>query len=98
MSVKLSDMITSLRSELESAVQEGEGKEIRFRLEDVEIETQVTFECSGDGKLNFWVLEAGGQAKRGTVQTLRLKLKPAAKEGAQEAVLLRSPEGRTVES
>jgi Trypsin-co-occurring domain 2 len=78
--IELAALIRTLREELAEAVAEGEGKGVRFALEDVELELQVTVGRSVEGKagIKIWLVEAGGggEASRETVQKIKLTLKP----------------------
>ncbi len=83
--IGLSDVIVNLRSELVRAQKEGEGKGVRFRVEDIEVELQVTAtqEAGVEGGVKFWVYNAkaeGKLAKQG-VQKLKFKLKPGGPDG-----------------
>ncbi len=77
--LELAAMIKGLRSELVKAQQEGEGEEIRFTIEDVELEVQVTAEQQkGAGvSAKFYVLtsKVDGSKKDTVTQKLKLKLK-----------------------
>ncbi|MCI5137158.1 MAG: hypothetical protein D3922_01790 [Candidatus Electrothrix sp. AR1] len=77
--LELAAMIKALRSELVKAQQEGEGEEIRFTIEDVELEVQVAAERQFKGGVaaKFYVLTSkvdGSKTDRVT-QKLKLKLK-----------------------
>lgn len=78
--VELSSMIRDLRRELNSAMAEAEGEQLRFELGPVQIEATVTVgtEKSGQGKVRFWVIEAGGDGKatRSDLQKITLTLQP----------------------
>jgi len=49
--LELSQMIASLRSELSNAQSEGEGKGIRFTVEDVELELDIIAEEQAEGSI-----------------------------------------------
>ncbi|MFF7197161.1 trypco2 family protein [Streptomyces sp. NPDC008079] len=78
--IELSAMIRELRRELDSAMTDGEGERLRFELGTVEVEATVTVgkEAGGQGKVRFWVVEAGGDGKvtRSDVQKITLTLQP----------------------
>lgn len=84
--IELSDVIEELRTELLVAMKEGDGKELRFGVDSVEVELQVavTKETEGEAKAKFWVLEVGGKGKLADArtQTVRLTLTPKGKPGA----------------
>src|SRR3712207_5630491 len=77
----LSVALEGLRAELEAAWAAGQGQRVRFRVSDVTltVEAVARREREGGGKVRWWLIEAGGQAKRGTetTQTLVLSLSPA---------------------
>lgn len=78
--IPLADMLIELRRELEEARREGEGKDVRFRVESVEIELKVTVAKSAEAGagFKFWVVngDAKGRIAAESLQTLRLKLDP----------------------
>ncbi|MGV9249084.1 trypco2 family protein [Streptomyces sp. NPDC003710] len=86
--IELSEMIGQLRAELARAMAEGEGEDLRFALGPVELELSVSVQrdATGHGKVKFWVMELGADAKVGRhdTQTVRLTLEPrrAAVDGA----------------
>ncbi|MDI5969409.1 hypothetical protein POF50_008640 [Streptomyces sp. SL13] len=78
--VELASMIRELRRELNAAMEEAEGERLRFELGPVEIEATVTVdtEKSRQGKVRFWVVEAGGDGKstRSDLQKITFTLRP----------------------
>ena len=83
--IELSDMIVGLRKELQEAQAKAEKEDLKFKVDSIEVEAQVTLsqEVSGNvaGKWKFWVLgEVGGKVSgtvaKEAVQTIRLKLTP----------------------
>jgi hypothetical protein len=83
--MKLSDVLASLRDELVTAQRGGEGKDLRFLIDDIEVELQLAVTDEGKAKAGFkvWTLgaEAGVKVVDATTQKLRLKLKIVDKEG-----------------
>jgi hypothetical protein len=79
--IVLSEALESLREGLERAWAAGQGRSLRFRVDDVTLTLQVVArrEQGGGGKVRWWVIEAGADVKAGreTMQTLVLKLTPA---------------------
>lgn len=86
---QLVEIITALRSDIEAAIKEGEGKAVRFDLEEVEVELHTQITKSGNGvagvEVEFKVLgfdlgkgsaEMAGHVAKEDVHTLHLKLKP----------------------
>ncbi|MGB5687229.1 MAG: trypco2 family protein [Candidatus Electrothrix sp.] len=84
--LELAAMIKALRSQLVEAQQEGEGEEIRFTIEDVELELQVTAEKQASGGISakFYVLTSklDGSKKDTVTQKLKLKLKAGKADGS----------------
>lgn len=82
---ELSQVLAKLREDLASAQRDGEGKDVRFLVDDVEIELQValTDEGQANGGIKFWVLNAGAGIKAvdTTTQKLKLKLKVVDRAG-----------------
>ena len=78
--MSLADMIVKLRKDLRQAQKQAAQEDLRFQVEEIELEVQVTTATESEGKLgvNFWVYtaEAGGGVSREDSHTLRLKLKP----------------------
>lgn len=74
--IELSDVIASLRSDLDTARREGAGKDLRFELGPVELEVSVAVEktAGGGAKVKFWVAELGADGKVGSTSTQRIKL------------------------
>ena len=87
--LELADVIKALRRELITAQQEGSGKDIRFNVNNVEVEleTVVTKEADGKGgfKIKFGVVEAnaegGGKYQTASKQKIKLSLKPKTPQG-----------------
>ena len=78
--MSLAEMIVKLRKDIRQAEQQAAQEDLRFQVEDIELEVQVTTAKEGEGKagVNFWVYtaEAGGSISRETAHTVRLRLKP----------------------
>jgi hypothetical protein len=74
--IELAQVIRELRSELDEAIADGVGRQLRFEVGPIELEMTVAIsrEASAGGKVKFWVVEAGGQGKLGDVITQRIKL------------------------
>jgi hypothetical protein len=75
--IPLAKMLGQLRSELLEAQQEGEGKDLRFLVDDIEIELQIatTQEGTGGVGIKFWVINADAKLKGAEVKTQKVKLK-----------------------
>ena len=82
--LELAEMIKGLRAQLAEAQREGEDKDIRFTVEDVELELQITAEKQASGGISakFYVLTSkldGSKTDR-ISQKLKLKLKTHTEE------------------
>ncbi|GAA2910295.1 hypothetical protein Acy02nite_48830 [Actinoplanes cyaneus] len=79
--IPLARAIAELRAELQQAILDGAGEPLRFELDTVDLELQVTMTARGaaEAKVGLWsVLTAGTSAdySRGSVHKLTLKLSP----------------------
>jgi hypothetical protein len=88
--ITLAQALVSLRKDLEIARQQAENENLQFKVEDIEVELQVTStgEFSGEFGGSAWVLSVKGQTKLSdqTSHKIKLKLIPVAANG--EDVLL----------
>jgi hypothetical protein len=77
--IGLAEFVTALRSELKVAQKNAEGEDLKFSVEDIQLEVKVLSERSDkvEGGVKFWVLNAGGEIadKASLAQTLKLQLK-----------------------
>jgi hypothetical protein len=64
MELGLAETMEALRAELARATVDATGSDFRFPMEKVQLEFQVTVRREGkaDGKVKFWVVEAGTSA------------------------------------
>ena len=84
--IGLAKTIAGLREELVKANKQGNGEELRFKVDEIELEVAVEISGEGStaGKASFKVLgigaEVGAEGKLGRSDTNRVivKLKPAA--------------------
>ncbi len=85
--IPLADVVRQLRKELMTTARAGRGEDLRFEVQDLEIELQVVVskggsgELSGEGGVKLWVLaKAGGTAtgsyESSRIQKVKLRLKP----------------------
>ncbi|MBO7936463.1 trypco2 family protein [Streptomyces antibioticus] len=74
--IELADMIRELRTQLNTALADGEGEALRFELGPVEIEASVavTREAGADAKVRLWVIDAGASGRYGHAETQRITL------------------------
>lgn len=77
--IPLAKMLAELRAELLAAQDEGTGKNLRFLVDDIELELQVatTQEDTGGVGIKFWVINADAKLKDAEVNTQKVKLKLA---------------------
>ncbi len=92
--IPLSEMIRQLRHELQATMLEGKDEDLRFRLQDIELdlEVAVTRQVGGTagstGKVGFWVFNADASAEasasweKSQTQHLKLRLRPMALDEA----------------
>jgi hypothetical protein len=75
--IPLPKMLAQLRSDLLEAKAEGEGKELYFLVDDIEIELHMatTQDEEGGMGIKFWVLNAEAKGKSGVAATQKLKLR-----------------------
>ena len=79
--IELSEMLGQLRKELLKAQGEGQDSELKFLIEDIEIELQVATTSKVAGKAGIkilvcWDAEASAGIDKANTQKLKLKLKP----------------------
>ena len=83
--IELSDMIVGLRKELQEAQAKAEKEDLRFKVDSIDVEAQVTVSkeanVEGSAKWKFLIFseveaKAGAGIAKETVQTIRLKLTP----------------------
>lgn len=83
MALTVSEAIESLRSELAKAQQNGEGKDLRFTVQEVELELDVLLDVEADGKAkaNVWLVagEVKGKVSNSHAHKLKIKLQPLQK-------------------
>ena len=76
----LSAALEALREELESTWEKSAGKAVRFRVNEMTLtlEAVARRDAQANGKIRWWLIEAGGDVKttRETTQTLVLQLTP----------------------
>lgn len=92
--IPLTEVIRELRGQLMDAIEAGSEEELRFGVEELELELQVVVtknvgaKVGAEGTLKFWVLNAlgkgeiSGSYESSRLQKLRLKLKPKTADGS----------------
>jgi hypothetical protein len=83
--IPLSEMLAELRKELLLTKWAGLASDLKFQIEDIEIELQIaTTKAEGAGAgIKFWVLNADAKtdSSEAKTQKLKLKLKPVGRNG-----------------
>ncbi|MDQ0990204.1 trypco2 family protein [Streptomyces sp. V3I7] len=89
MDIELADLLASLRSELDRARTDADGKDVRFRINSIDLELQVAVEKSADAKagVRFWVVSVGGGAAAKSSRTHTIKLSLDARTDTGDPVL-----------
>lgn len=89
MDIPLSEMIRTLREELQGALNDGKGKGLQFSVDkiDLELKVAVTRQRHWGGAVMFGVIntDGGRERSREMVHTFRLSLTPAAEGGGAGA-------------
>ncbi|MFI2288368.1 trypco2 family protein [Streptomyces niveus] len=80
MGIELADLLASLRSEISRARLDAAGKDVRFRINSIDLELQVAVEKSAEAKagVRFWVVSLGGEGAAKSARTHTVKLSLAA--------------------
>ncbi len=85
--IPLADVVGKLRQELVATIEAGEGEDLRFEVEDIEVEMQVVVtrggsgELGGEGGVELWVIgkaggKVSGQYESSQIHKVKLKLRP----------------------
>lgn len=92
--VGLADAIRELRLELAAAMDEGQGKSVRFELGPVELEflLEVTKDAGGSAGVKFWLISLGGQGNISSGSTHRVKLALTPKDASGHSPLVSDTE------
>ncbi|MGB1011557.1 MAG: trypco2 family protein [Thiolinea sp.] len=82
--LQLAEVVQALREELDVAKYSSAGHDIKFNVNNIEVEFQTAVELDttveGGGKIKFWVLDvdakASGKYKRSNTHKIKLSLEP----------------------
>ena len=87
--IPLSDLIEAVRGELEKAAKQAQGRDLRFEVNDVELDLEIatTGTKEGGGELKVWVISIGGKGSKSSASTHRVKLSVAAVTRTREKFL-----------
>jgi hypothetical protein len=88
--IGLAEAIKNLRMELQEAMNEGDGKKLRFEAQDIELEFKcvVTRQADAKADVKFWIIDAGAEGKIEDVKTQTIKLKLRPRTEGQATVLM----------
>ena len=88
--IALSELVVELRRELLHAQQQGEKEDLRFQVEDIDLEVHLASskKAGGKGGVKFWVYtaEAQGELAAETIHKVHLKLKPVPAGGGDTLI------------
>jgi hypothetical protein len=88
--LELSDMLVELRRELQIAQEKAKDKNLKFKLENLEIELAFTVskDANAGGKVKFLAVEAeiGGQYTTQIVHKIKLKMHPETGNGGDTLI------------
>ncbi|TDD43785.1 trypco2 family protein [Saccharopolyspora elongata] len=78
MDVELAEAIRALRAQLTQSLEEGDGEKIRFSVDKVELDLELTVSKESQGGLSWKLFTVGASAKgelsKASVQRLHLEL------------------------
>lgn len=82
--LQLAEVVQALREELDVAKHHSAGHDVKFNVNNIEVEFQTVVELDtaveGGGKIKFWVLDidakASGKYKRSNTHKIKLSLEP----------------------
>lgn len=89
MEIELAELLTSLRSEINRARLDAAEEDVRFRVDSIELELQVSVEKSAeaDAGVRFWVVSLGGKGSVKAADTHVVKLSLTAQTADGNPVL-----------
>ena len=92
--LQLADFLVALREELQEAQRKAAGENLKFAVENIDLEAQFTTSAEGNAKfgVKFWVYhaEAGGKVASQTVHKVTLSMKPVMEDGGDVLVSSRT--------
>lgn len=82
---ELGDTVSSIREQLQEAMERGEGERLRFRTGPVELEFTVAVRKEGGARTKVlvlpWTVEAKGQSAAERTHKVRITLQPVDEHG-----------------
>ncbi|WP_385633412.1 trypco2 family protein [Streptomyces sp. SudanB5_2050] len=92
----MSEVVSTVRAELQQAMADGHDEQIRFRLGSVEMEFAVEIRKDAEARTKVmvlpWSAEAKGGYSNGTTHRVKITLDPEDSSGARPLITDRSPE------
>ncbi len=91
--LELKDVVRKLREDLQAAAAEGEGKDIKFKLESIDLELKVAAKQVGgvNGGIKFYVFNFGAKNQVENEQALTIKLKMTPEKPAGGPIAIAAP-------
>ena len=74
--IELATMIKALRQTLAEAIEEGADKDVRFLLQETELELSMSMTHEANAGVKFYVFKTGVGGSTNQSQRIKLKLKP----------------------
>ncbi|MFC9794315.1 trypco2 family protein [Streptomyces sp. NPDC057695] len=86
MDIELADLLASLRSEISRARLESTNADVKFRIDSIDLELQVSVEKSADANagVTFWVVSLGGKAAAKNAQTHTVRMTLTAEDATTQ--------------
>ncbi|WP_035700261.1 trypco2 family protein [Glycomyces tenuis] len=90
MDVELAEAIKALRSQLTEAMRDGDGEKVRFTVDKIDLDLELTVTKGAEGGLSWKVFSVGASAKGDVskVSVQRLHLELSARTDEDEPVRL----------
>lgn len=93
---ELGETVSAIREQLQQAMDEGDGKALKFRAGPVELEFSIEVRKEGEAKARImvlpWSAEARAAAGANAVHRLKLTLQPIDGAGGDAQILGQSPQ------
>jgi Trypsin-co-occurring domain 2 len=76
-SIPLADLIDAVRGQLEAAARNGNGRDLQFEVQEVNLEVDVTTTGTREGQagVQVWVLTLGAKGSKSNAATHKVTLK-----------------------
>jgi hypothetical protein len=84
--IPLSQMIETLRNQMEESIKNAKNKDLQFSIESIELELKVgiSHDTTGKAGVSFWIINVEGehQFSKESIHTFKLILKPMSRSNA----------------